>query len=189
MINSQGQGQSGLPVGGTWTQCRVRGHSVSDGKQWGIQILNGHQTLPGWRGCQNPRKRACTPSGPEEAKVRQRQDPLVYQYSWKLWVNIHGCFLERSYLFPQAPEGSNPYSYQHVLFLYFLVFCQTERRKRCFLIIVTICVSYYLERGRASHTSAFKHPVPPRPSGSEQRTEGNNNSETKVSISPERSPE
>nr|KAF6302332.1 hypothetical protein mPipKuh1_009321 [Pipistrellus kuhlii] len=67
--------------------------------------------------------------------------------------------------------------------------CQTERRKRCFLIIVTICVSYYLERGRASHTSAFKHPVPPRPSGSEQRTEGNNNSETKVSISPERSQE
>lgn len=77
MINSQGQWQLGLPGGGTWDPVQGRGTQ----REWRKAV--GHPNAE-WApntasgGCQNPRKRACTPSGPVEAEVRQRLDQLVY---------------------------------------------------------------------------------------------------------------
>lgn len=122
VINSQGQRRLGLPVGGTWgpvqgegTRCEWRkavGHLNAERTQNTAKILGKGPALP--------------------AEVRQRQDPLVYWYSGKLQVNIHACFLERSYLFPRAPEGSTPHSCQHVLFRNVLVFVKLKGEKDVF---------------------------------------------------------
>lgn len=120
-------GSQGCLWVGHGTQCRDGGHRVSDRKQWGIHTLNGHKTRPG--GHQNPRKRACTPAGQWGRSETEAGSTCLFmgtlgKYTWLLSRKI----LPLS----TAPESSTPRSYQHVLFLNFLVLVRLKGEKDVF---------------------------------------------------------